>query len=173
MCARLWNCEITETTGTSHGAVNSRETVCAGILRTSGYSSTHEDEGNCTVRSSKICILRHYYYDKIKDDVMGWTMKYAWVRSKIHKKFRQETLGEKLLRKPTHTSKDNIKMAFKYCVDCFITIRKWSGGEGIRITNIWDAMSRSATDISGEKYRLYPADGGGMFRRNDGQFLSV
>jgi len=23
-------------------------------------------------------------------------------------------------------------MPFKYCVDCFITIRKWSGGEGIR-----------------------------------------
>jgi len=64
--------------------------------------------------------------------------------------FRQETLGEKkylesprihrriilkwllVLRKPTHTSKDNIKMAFKYYVDCLITVRKLSGGEGTR-----------------------------------------
>jgi len=42
------------------------------------------------------------------------------------------------------------------------------------ITNIWDVTSRSTTDISGEKYRPnYRADGGGMFRGNDGQFLSA
>jgi hypothetical protein len=42
------------------------------------------------------------------------------------------------------------------------------------ITNIWDAMSRSAPDISAKSTAsIYPADGGGMFRGNDGQFLSA
>lgn len=66
MWARLLDCEIIQTTGTSHIAVNTWETVCLSDRVSMKWSSrikcghsNRQDEGNWTVTSSTIFILRH------------------------------------------------------------------------------------------------------------------
>lgn len=91
MCVRLLNCEITEPQ--AHRTVCQQQENCLSVFlwsdpqeniwtfkHTRGWGKLY-----CEKFQNFVFFVIIIRYDKIKDDVMGWTMKHAWVRSQIRK----------------------------------------------------------------------------------------